>query len=72
MTRVAREHSPANLAAEILSQARVAIGGEPVSLDGFVRCTCIRDGKADSENEFFNNMKQLCEASIAMENPIMF
>jgi hypothetical protein len=27
---------------------------------------------ADSEKEFFNNMKQLCEASIATGNPIMF
>ena len=27
---------------------------------------------ADSEKEFFNNMKQLCEASIAPGNPIMF
>ena len=27
---------------------------------------------ADSEKEFFNNMKQLCEASVATRNPIMF
>jgi hypothetical protein len=27
---------------------------------------------ADSEKEFFNNMKGLCEASIATGNPIMF
>jgi len=27
---------------------------------------------AESEKEFFNNMKQLCEASIATGNPIMF
>jgi hypothetical protein len=27
---------------------------------------------ADSEKEFFNNMKQLCDASIATGNPIMF
>jgi hypothetical protein len=27
---------------------------------------------ADSEKEFFNNMKQLCEASIETGNPIMF
>src|ERR1700719_94338 len=27
---------------------------------------------ADSEKEFFNNMKLLCEASIATGNPIMF
>lgn len=27
---------------------------------------------ADSEKEFFNNMKQLCEASVATGNPIMF
>jgi hypothetical protein len=27
---------------------------------------------ADSEKEFFNNMKQLCEASIQTGNPIMF
>ena len=27
---------------------------------------------ADSEKEFFNNMKQLCEASLATGNPIMF
>jgi hypothetical protein len=27
---------------------------------------------ADSEKEFFNNMKLLCEASVATGNPIMF
>jgi len=27
---------------------------------------------ADSEKEFFTHMKQLCEASIATGNPIMF
>lgn len=27
---------------------------------------------ADSEKEFFDNMKQLCEASVATGNPIMF
>jgi len=27
---------------------------------------------ADSEKEFFNNMKLLCEASIQTGNPIMF
>jgi len=27
---------------------------------------------ADSEKEFFNNMRMLCEASIATGNPIMF
>src|SRR5579863_590558 len=27
---------------------------------------------SDSEKEFFNNMKQLCEASIQTGNPIMF
>ncbi len=27
---------------------------------------------AESEKEFFNNMKELCEASIATGNPIMF
>ena len=27
---------------------------------------------SDSEKEFFNNMKELCEASIATGNPIMF
>jgi hypothetical protein len=27
---------------------------------------------ADSEKEFFDNMKELCEASIATGNPIMF
>src|SRR5260370_23188658 len=31
-----------------------------------------RDILADSEKEFFNNMKRLCEASIATGNPIMF
>jgi hypothetical protein len=31
-----------------------------------------RDILADSEKEFFNNMKQLCEASILTGNPIMF
>jgi hypothetical protein len=27
---------------------------------------------ADSEKEFFDNMKQLCEASVATKNPLMF
>ena len=27
---------------------------------------------ADSEKEFFNNVKELCEASIATKNPLMF
>jgi hypothetical protein len=27
---------------------------------------------ADSEKEFFNNVKELCEASIATKNPVMF
>lgn len=31
-----------------------------------------RDILADSEKEFFDNMKQLCEASIHTGNPIMF
>ncbi len=31
-----------------------------------------RDILADSEKEFFDNMKQLCEASIQTGNPIMF
>jgi hypothetical protein len=31
-----------------------------------------RDILAESEKEFFENMKQLCEASIATGNPIMF
>jgi hypothetical protein len=31
-----------------------------------------RDILADSEKEFFDNMKQLCEASIATGNPVMF
>jgi hypothetical protein len=31
-----------------------------------------RDILADSEKEFFDNMKELCEASIATGNPIMF
>ena len=31
-----------------------------------------RDILADSEKEFFENMKALCEASIATGNPIMF
>jgi hypothetical protein len=26
----------------------------------------------DSEKEFFNNMKELCEASLATKNPVMF
>jgi hypothetical protein len=31
-----------------------------------------KDILADSEKEFFENMKELCEASIATGNPIMF
>jgi hypothetical protein len=31
-----------------------------------------RDILAESEKEFFNNMKALCEASISTGNPIMF
>jgi hypothetical protein len=31
-----------------------------------------RDILADSEKEFFDNMKQLCEASLNTGNPIMF
>jgi hypothetical protein len=31
-----------------------------------------RDILADSELEFFDNLKQLCQASIATGNPILF
>jgi len=31
-----------------------------------------RDILSDSEKEFFENMKQLCEASLATGNPVMF
>ena len=50
----------------------IAVKESPVLLKEVNTVLHSSDILADSEKEFFNNMKQLCEASIASGNPIMF